>query len=126
MLLTMHDGRTRLARDVEREVREHFPALVFDTVIPRNVRIGEAPSFAARHPPRPPLRGADAYFELAKEVARVAERALGRGLAALLAISEEAHADAELRHVPLELITRTPASPASASTRPRSGAWPTR
>src|SRR4051812_3711056 len=45
MLLTMHDGRTRLARDVEREVREHFPSLVFDTVIPRNVRIGEAPSF---------------------------------------------------------------------------------
>src|SRR5205814_2146290 len=38
MLLTMHDGRTRLARDVEREVREHFPELVFDTVIPRNVR----------------------------------------------------------------------------------------
>ena len=45
MLLTMHDGRTRLARDVEREVREHFPSLVFDTVIPRNVRVGEAPSY---------------------------------------------------------------------------------
>ena len=45
MLLTMHDGRTRLARDVEREVREHFPDLVFDTVIPRNVRVGEAPSY---------------------------------------------------------------------------------
>ncbi|MEI7625822.1 MAG: AAA family ATPase, partial [Actinomycetota bacterium] len=38
MLLTMHDGRTRLSRDVEREVREHFPDLVFETVIPRNVR----------------------------------------------------------------------------------------
>ena len=34
MILTMHDGRTRLARDVEREVREHFPELVFDTVVP--------------------------------------------------------------------------------------------
>jgi chromosome partitioning protein len=70
MLLTMHDGRTRLARDVEREVREHFPALVFDTVIPRNVRIGEAPSFGRpviHHDPHCP--GADAYFELAKEVA---------------------------------------------------------
>ena len=44
MILTMHDGRTRLARDVEREVREHFPTLVFDTVVPRNVRLGEAPS----------------------------------------------------------------------------------
>jgi chromosome partitioning protein len=70
MLLTMHDGRTRLARDVEREVREHFPSLVFDTVIPRNVRIGEAPSFGRpviHHDPH--CAGSDAYFELAKEVA---------------------------------------------------------
>ncbi len=70
MLLTMHDARTRLGRDVEREVREHFPALVFDTVIPRNVRVGEAPSFGVpviHHDPH--SSGADAYFELAKEVA---------------------------------------------------------
>jgi chromosome partitioning protein len=70
MLLTMHDGRTRLARDVEREVREHFPELVFDTVIPRNVRIGEAPSYGRpviHHDPH--SSGAEAYFELAKEVA---------------------------------------------------------
>ena len=70
MLLTMHDGRTRLARDVEREVRDHFPELVFDTVIPRNVRIGEAPSYGRaviHHDPH--CAGADAYFELAKEVA---------------------------------------------------------
>ncbi len=70
MLLTMHDGRTRLAQDVERDVREHFPELVFDTVIPRNVRIGEAPSFGKpviHHDPH--CAGADAYFELAKEVA---------------------------------------------------------
>ncbi len=70
MLLTMHDARTNLARDVEREVREHFPALVFDTVIPRNIRIGEAPSFGLpviHHDPH--SAGADAYFELAKEVA---------------------------------------------------------
>ncbi len=70
MLLTMHDGRTRLAQDVEREVRQHFPELVFDTVIPRNVRVGEAPSFGKpviHHDPHCP--GADAYFEFAKEVA---------------------------------------------------------
>lgn len=70
MLLTMHDGRTRLAQDVEKEVREHFPELVFDTVIPRNVRVGEAPSFGKpviHHDPH--CAGADAYFELAKEVA---------------------------------------------------------
>jgi chromosome partitioning protein len=70
MLLTMHDGRTRLAQDVEREVRDHFPSLVFDTVIPRNVRVGEAPSFGKpviHYDPH--CAGADAYFELAKEVA---------------------------------------------------------
>jgi chromosome partitioning protein len=70
MLLTMHDGRTRLGRDVEREVREHFPALVFETVIPRNVRIGEAPSFGRpviHHDPH--SSGAEAYFSLAQEVA---------------------------------------------------------
>ena len=70
MLLTMHDGRTRLSRDVEREVREHFPDLVFDTVIPRNIRVGEAPSFGLpviHHDPH--SAGAGAYFELAKEVA---------------------------------------------------------
>jgi chromosome partitioning protein len=70
MLLTMHDSRTKLGQDVEREVREHFPTLVFDTVIPRNVRLGEAPSYG-----RPVIHydphcaGAGAYFELAKEVA---------------------------------------------------------
>jgi chromosome partitioning protein len=70
MLLTMHDSRTRLAQDVEREVREHFPELVFDTVIPRNVRLGEAPSHGRpviHHDPH--SSGALAYFELAKEVA---------------------------------------------------------
>jgi chromosome partitioning protein len=70
MLLTMHDARTRLAQDVEREVRTHFPSLVFDTVIPRNVRLGEAPSFGLpviHHDPH--CAGAEAYFELAKEVA---------------------------------------------------------
>ncbi len=70
MLLTMHDNRTRLAQDVEREIRDHFPALVFDTVIPRNVRVGEAPSFGKpviHYDPH--CAGADAYFELAKEVA---------------------------------------------------------
>jgi len=70
MLLTMHDNRTKLAQDVEAEVRKHFPALVFDTVIPRNVRLGEAPSFGRpviHHDPH--CAGSEAYFALAKEVA---------------------------------------------------------
>jgi chromosome partitioning protein len=70
MVITMHDGRTRLAEDVERELRQHFPELVFDTVIPRNVRVGEAPSFGVPvtlHDPQ--CAGSIAYLELAKEVA---------------------------------------------------------
>jgi chromosome partitioning protein len=70
MLLTMHDSRTRLGQDVEREVRTHFPDLVFETVIPRNVRVGEAPSHGlpvTHHDPH--SAGAEAYFELAREVA---------------------------------------------------------
>jgi chromosome partitioning protein len=70
MLLTMYDNRTRLAQDVERELRRHFPTLVLRTVIPRNVRIGEAPSYGRsviHHDPH--CAGAEAYFELAKEVA---------------------------------------------------------
>ena len=69
MLLTMHDTRTRLSHDVENEVRQHFPDLVFDTVIPRNVRISEAPSFGVpviHHDPH--SSGATAYFDLAKEM----------------------------------------------------------
>jgi chromosome partitioning protein len=69
MLLTMHDGRTHLGRDVEGEVRRHFPELVFDTVIPRNVRVGEAPSHGLpviEHDPS--CAGAEAYSELAREL----------------------------------------------------------
>jgi chromosome partitioning protein len=73
MLLTMHDNRTRLSRDVAAEVRQHFPELLFDTVIPRNVRISEAPSFGVPvtiHDPH--CAGSDAYAALAREVAALA------------------------------------------------------
>jgi chromosome partitioning protein len=70
MLLTMHDNRTRLGRDVERDVREHFAGLVFDTVIPRNIRISEAPSFGVPVTLHDPFCvGSDAYNALAREVA---------------------------------------------------------
>ena len=70
LVLTMHDARTRLGRDVERDVREHFPGLVFDTVVPRNVRLSEAPSFGVPvilHDPY--CAGSEAYVALAREVA---------------------------------------------------------
>jgi len=70
MLLTMHDNRTRLGRDVERDVREHFPGLVFETVIPRNIRVSEAPSFGVPVTLHDPFcAGSDAYVALAREVA---------------------------------------------------------
>ena len=69
LLITMHDERTRLAQDVESELREHFPGMVFDTVIPRSVRVAEAPSYGlpvTEHSPR--SRGSDAYRSLAGEL----------------------------------------------------------
>jgi chromosome partitioning protein len=71
LLITMYDERTRLAQDVERELRQHFPGMVFDTVIPRSVRVAEAPSYGlpvTEHSPR--SRGSDAYRALAKELAK--------------------------------------------------------
>ncbi|HLI56819.1 MAG TPA: ParA family protein, partial [Actinomycetota bacterium] len=69
IVLTMFDGRTRLSEEVEAQVRGHFSGRVFQTVIPRSVRLAEAPSFglpAALHDAR--SRGAQAYLELAREL----------------------------------------------------------
>jgi chromosome partitioning protein len=78
IVLTMYDARTKLAEQVEREVRAHFGSKVYRTVVPRTVRISEAPSFGQ------PVtvfdstsRGALAYRELAKEVSRGATRRAG-------------------------------------------------
>jgi chromosome partitioning protein len=70
LLVTMHDERTRLAQDVEAELRQHFPAMVFETVIPRSVRVAESPSYGlpvTEHAPA--SRGAVAYRALARELA---------------------------------------------------------
>jgi chromosome partitioning protein len=71
VVLTMHDGRNNLCRSVEADVRHHFGARVYNTVIPRNVRISEAPSFGL-----PAIvydmncAGARAYIQLAAELLR--------------------------------------------------------
>ena len=70
LLMTMYDGRTLLAQQVAEEVRRHYPTLTFDTVIPRSVRLSEAPSFGASILDYDPhSRGAEAYGALAVEVA---------------------------------------------------------
>lgn len=69
ILLTMYDDRTNLGRQVLDDIRKHFGALVYDTVIPRNVRLGESPSFG-----KPVLaydiksKGAEAYLALGREL----------------------------------------------------------
>ncbi len=69
ILLTMYDRRLRLTEQVQQEVQSHFPDKVYKTVIPRNVRLSEAPSFGM-----PVLyfdrlsKGSRAYMDLAKEV----------------------------------------------------------
>jgi chromosome partitioning protein len=69
VLLTMADGRTRLSADVEAEVRRHFGELVFTAVVPRSVRVAEAPSHGlpVTHYDRR-SRGAEAYWKVAMEL----------------------------------------------------------
>ncbi len=71
VLVTMHNGRTTLSVQVHDEVRRHFPDKVFETVIPRNVRLAEAPSYGKpiAHYDRW-SKGARSYKELAKEVVK--------------------------------------------------------
>lgn len=69
VVVTMHDERTRLAQDVERELRDHFSETVFRNVIPRTVRVAEAPSYGIPVTDyAPSSRGSGAYLALAEEV----------------------------------------------------------
>ncbi len=69
ILLTMYDGRTRLSQEVEENVRRHFGPQVFRTIIPRTVRLAEAPSYGRSiFEYAPSSQGAIAYRELAEEV----------------------------------------------------------
>jgi chromosome partitioning protein len=76
VLVTMHNGRTSLSTQVHEEVKRHFPDTTFDTIIPRNVRLAEAPSFG-----KPIMhydgwsKGARSYKALAKEVEKRAAAA---------------------------------------------------
>jgi chromosome partitioning protein len=85
VLMTMYDERTNLGQQVARDIREFFQDRVFDTVIPRNVRLGEAPSHGL-----PGIlydvksRGAEAYLTLAREL-------LARETAVLTAATEPQH-----------------------------------
>jgi chromosome partitioning protein len=69
VVVTMYDGRNRLCQQVEGDVRATLGDLVFNTVIPRNVRVSEAPSFSMPVVTYDPSsKGSDAYFALAEEL----------------------------------------------------------
>ncbi len=69
VLITLYDARNRLCREVAGDVRRHFGTKVFDTPIPRNVRLGESPSFGLPIIQYDPTcTGAKAYRELAREM----------------------------------------------------------
>jgi chromosome partitioning protein len=69
VVLTMFDGRTKLSTDVVNEVNRHFPAQVFHAIIPRSVRLAEAPSYGQPISTYAPAStGAQAYAELAREL----------------------------------------------------------
>jgi chromosome partitioning protein len=69
LILTMYDTRTNLANDVVDEVKKHFQEKVFNTIVPRSVRLAEAPSYGVPISLYSPSSiGANAYNELAKEL----------------------------------------------------------
>ena len=80
VVLTMYDARLNLSRQVAADAREYFGAKVFETMVPRNVRLAEAPSFG-----KPILlydirsRGSEAYLALAKEVMAHEAKGTGQG-----------------------------------------------
>jgi len=71
-LLTMYDKRNKLARQVAKEIRQHFPGYVFEAVIPRCIRLAEAPSFGKTIFQYDPVSlGGKAYRQLAEEVIKL-------------------------------------------------------
>ncbi len=80
VLITMFDERTNLSRQVMEDLKGHFGKRLFNTVIPRNIRLGEAPSYG-----QPILlydiksKGAESYIRLAKEIIYGPEKSIGKG-----------------------------------------------
>ena len=132
VVLTMYDARTRLAQQVVDEVRSFFGARAFDTIIPRTVRLSEAPSYAQPITVfDPESRGAEAYLKLAAEFAAQLEvgsfdaeraRRVAAEMKAAEVAAEQALAEAEAAAqapAPEEDVERDedaePAEPAPAS-----------
>ena len=106
VLITMSDARTNLAADVEAEVRKHFGELVFRTVVPRSVRVAEAPSHGlpiTHYDRRSPAPRRTGRWRWSLSNAANSRRGLGRGFEVLMGGSSP-----ELAHVPIEQIHANP------------------
>ena len=110
ILLTMFDERTNLSTQVRDDLVRHFKNKVLQTIIPRNVRLAEAPSFG-----KPALlydirsKGAESYIRLAKEILSYEKKVLGRGLEAL--IPEAKPAETPQSEIDIDRIARNPSQP---------------
>jgi chromosome partitioning protein len=79
-MLTMYDKRNRLARQVVKEVRDHFPGHVFDSVVPRSIRLAEAPGFGKSILSFDAFsKGARAYKGIAKEILELEKKQVKKG-----------------------------------------------
>jgi len=78
LLRTMYDGRNKLSHEVSEQINKHFDTQVYETIVPRNVRLAEAPSHGMSALKYDRLcQGAIAYLALAAEIARKSERVYG-------------------------------------------------
>ena len=97
VVLTMHDGRTALSADVTSEVRRHLGAQVFDAVVPRSVRLAEAPSYGQPISDYSPnSRGALAYRAIAAELLLRSDQRPGASLSDAETLYQAPRSDLEV------------------------------
>jgi chromosome partitioning protein len=105
VLLTMFDPRNKLTHEVVKEMRAHFPEKLYETVIPRNVKLSESPSFGK---PvilyDPESKGAHAYQDLAKEFLKRNGMEIENPVAAAQPISEEIAVEPQISDAPRQVI----------------------
>ena len=112
ILLTMFDERTNLSKQVADEVRKSLKSVVYEVVIPRSIRLAEAPSFG-----KPVLlydiqsRGAEAYLNLAEEILAEMKKALGKGIKAFIPEEFGILKDEKFAEVDIELVKPNPDQP---------------
>jgi chromosome partitioning protein len=112
IVLTMYDSRTRLAEQVAQEVRNHFPGRVFSTIVPRTVRLSEAPSFGqpiALYDPN--SKGALAYRGVTEEIAKQSASDVDREVPVMAEKPREEPVEADETHPPGSTDSAAPEQP---------------